>query len=62
MDTVELLPIEKQKAYIELVDRHIAQKTFILASYKKAGDLEKAIYHIRDYGSGVSRGPALPDN
>ena len=60
MDTVELLPIEKQKPYIEMIDRHIAQQTFILAAYKKAGDIEKSIYHIRDYGAGVSRGPALP--
>lgn len=61
MDTVKLLPLRKQAQYIEMVDRHIAQKTFILAAYKKAGDIEKAIYHINDYGSGISRGATLPE-
>jgi len=58
-DMVKMLPKHKQLAYIEMVQRHMAQKAFILASYKRASDIEKTIYHINDVDSGVSAGIGL---
>jgi len=46
-DYIDKLPREKRSAYIQMVNRWMAQETIIKSSNKKANDIEKALLALR---------------
>lgn len=53
-DTVDKLPLDKQREYTMMVDRYMAQEVLIKGAYKKASDIEKALYHTTSFAGGVA--------